>query len=500
MKNIYTIISFVLLLFITSCSEETLQTNTTGNITGKVVLFGSNVPIENVKIATNPPSSTVFTNASGDFLIQGVSVGSYSVEASKEGLLTSFEGVQVVDGASVNTIFEMQENTASNTPPTQPNLLSPLDESIDQNIVVNLEWEASDLENDNLTYQLELRDGETSQIQIFDNLTATNFEVSGLRYSNAYFWQVSVNDGINTSVLSEIHSFETRDAPNDLIIYVKNVAGNDVIFSGEQVVVSGNDEIFENQLTDESVNSWRPRKNPTNTSVAFLRNVGAETHIFLMEADGTNVSQVTNTIPVAGFNHSEIDFSWSANGNQLLYPSFDKLYRINKDGTGVTLIYQTPNGSFITECDWSNDGSKIALKTNNVNGYDIAIYTIDMAGNVLDTVLSGVMGAAGGIKLSVDGTKLLYCYDVSGFESADYRQLNTHSFVYNFVTSTSLDVSFDKPAGFLDADPRFSPNEAFLIVTYSANNINAIKQLLIIEINDTLEREVIIDEAKMADW
>jgi hypothetical protein len=44
------------------------------------------------------------------------------------------------------------------------------------------------------------------------------------------------------------------------------------------------------------------------------------------------------------------------------YPYFDKLYRINNDGSGLTKIYQTSNGKFISECDWSNDGAKIALK------------------------------------------------------------------------------------------------------------------------------------------
>ena len=492
------IISFVFLFVVIGCSEDALELVNTGNITGKVVEQGTNVPLENVKIRSTPATSTVFTNANGDFSLPNVNIGSYSVEASKDGFLTSFEGVQVTADTTVNAVFEMSDNTSTNTAPSQPILISPIDASANHNIVVNLEWEATDQEGDALTYQLEIRDGETSQIEIFDNLTPTNFEVTGLRYSSAYFWQVSVNDGINTSVLSEIHSFETRDAPDNLIMYVKNIAGNDVIYSAEDL--GAGNGFLENQLTDETLNSWRPRKNPINTSVAFMRNTGSETHIFLMEADGTNVTQVTNMIPVAGFNHSEVDFSWSANGNQIIYPSFDKLYRINKDGTGVVQIYQTPTGSFITECNWSNDGTKIALKTNNVNGYDISIYTINMAGVVQDTIVSGILGAAGGLKFSVDGTKLLYTHDISGFESADYRQLNTHVYIYNFANSTSFDVSFDKPAGFLDSDPRFSPNEAQVIVAYSSNAVNATKELLVIDITFTDNRATLITNAQMPDW
>jgi hypothetical protein len=40
-------------------------------------------------------------------------------------------------------------------------------------------------------------------------------------------------------------------------------------------------------------------------------------------------------------------YSWNTSGSQIIY--FDKLYRIN-DGSGLTKIYQTSNGKFISEC------------------------------------------------------------------------------------------------------------------------------------------------------
>jgi hypothetical protein len=49
---------------------------------------------------------------------------------------------------------------------------------------------------------------------------------------------------------------------------------------------------------------------------------------------------------------------------------FVKLYRINNDGSGLIKIYQTPNGKFISECDWRNDGVKIELKVNDPNRYN----------------------------------------------------------------------------------------------------------------------------------
>ena len=71
-----------------------------------------------------------------------------------------------------------------------------------------------------------------------------------------------------------------------------------------------------------------------------------------MNLDGTNQLQVTNSVPVNGFNLDDLDFEWKSNNTQLMYSSFDKLYQINIAGDGLTQLYQTTNSNFITEVDW----------------------------------------------------------------------------------------------------------------------------------------------------
>ena len=218
-----------------------------------------------------------------------------------------------------------------------------------------------------------------------------------------------------------------------------------------------------------------------------------------MNPDGTDVKQVTSAVPVAGFNQSEIDFAWNSTGDRLIYPNFNKLYQINKDGSGRQLIYQTTDGNLITECDWSNDGSFIALKTNNVSGYNVKIYTINMSGTFLRNILSGVQGAAGGLNISVDGKKLLYTRDVSGFQDDSYRRLDNHMFIYNFDTSQRTDVSDQKVDGTNDLDPRFSPNEASVIFVNTSNDgisqSNIVKQILA-----GASRTELFSNSTMPDW
>jgi Tol biopolymer transport system component len=164
------------------------------------------------------------------------------------------------------------------------------------------------------------------------------------------------------------------------------------------------------------------------------------------------------------------------------------------------LVYQTLDGSFISECDWAVDESIIALKVNNINGYGVSIYTINMSGVILNTVLTGVNGAAGGLNLSVDNTKLIYTHDISGYESADNRQLDTHIFMYDFGTSLVSDLSGSKPIGFLDLDPRFSPNEAEVIYTHTSNDGVSENKIQKVNVASATTRTDLFANSKMPDW
>lgn len=451
-----------ILLLIFSCTEDTIPYTGTGTITGRVVEAVNFEPLGNAKVALSPTNNTVFTDSLGYFIFPEVAEGDYSVSATKEGYLTSFKPATVTVNLEVNTVFEMEIETSGNRPPSAPTLLSPDDNASEIDLAVELIWSSKDPENDTIRYDVRIRNDRNDEVKMVENLLDSTYVLSDLTNGTKYFWEVSASDEINEPVWSSSRSFKTKEASENRFLYVKNENGNNVIYSSDE---DGN----ELGLTSSSLNSWRPRKNLATNLVAFLRTVNFETQLYTMRPDGSDVFKVT-TISVDGFRQSELDFSWSANGSKLIYPHFDKLYVINKDGSGLRLVYQTPDGSFISECDWSNDGNLIALKTNNSNGYNIRIYTIDMNGNVVDDVLSGVNGAAGGLNLSIDNKLLLYTYDISEFESASYRQLDTRMFVYSFETGQSTDISSDKESGTIDLDPRFSPDEAKVIFVNTSND------------------------------
>ncbi|WP_367274572.1 carboxypeptidase regulatory-like domain-containing protein, partial [uncultured Lutibacter sp.] len=493
------ILIFLLALFV-NCSEETTSLVGTGNITGRVVEALSFNPIENAKVTLSPTNNTVFTDVDGYFVMNEIEEGDYSVSVAKEDYLTSYKPATVTADLEVNVIFEMEDNNALNKPPSTPVLITPEDGSENLELSVELIWRSLDPDEDVLNYRLEIKNDINNDIISIESIIDTTYVISDLKYGTKYFWQIAASDDINEEILSPVNTFKTKYDPDNRYLYVKKgVNNNNIIYSANFNETEGELE-NEVKLTTEDQNSWRPRKNQAANLIAFLRTTNNETHLFTMNQDGSNVSQVTSAIAVSGFNLNEVDFSWSSNGDRLIYPHYNKLYVINKDGSGLQQIYQTTDGSFITECDWSNDESMVAIKINDIAGYNASILTIDLDGNVLRTIVSDVLGAVGGLNISVDNKLLLYTLDVSEYQNADNRQLDTHIFIYNFNTTISTDISSGKVAGTIDIDPRFSPNEAEVIFVNTSNDGVSTKSIYKMNAIDDTDRTQLFMNATMPDW
>ena len=483
----------------TSCSEELVDQAQTGILRGKVVKKGTNQPIVNAKVFTTPSTQTTFSDKDGMFEIKDIPAGNYSVKAELSGYVSNFQAVNIQNENQVVTIvFEMDDDESLNSPPSTPTLLSPIDNAVNQPLSVQLSWNATDPDKtDSLTYKLTVKNNINTDVIQVNDLKVKTYTLSNLMFGVSYFWQISVSDGIHPDVLSPVFKFTTSATPANRYHYVRKLNGNFVIISSD---VQGNSF----QLTNASNSSWRPRKNNNSGLIAFLRNDAGGSHIFTSNPDGSNVFKVTQ-VPVAGFNQNELDFSWNTTGSAFLYSNFDKLYKINKDGTGQQLVYTTPDGSLISEVDWSYDNTKVAIKTNNFSGYNTKILIIDMLGNVLQNVFSATTGATGGLNFSIDGQKLLYTHDVSGYQDSNYRQLDSHIFIYNLINNTIIDASAesDKPIGTNDLDPRFSPNNSQIIMMNTSNDNISQKNILTIDLNNTgvdFIRAVLFSNGEMPDY
>ena len=497
MRGSLTYLKFIglLLILLVSCNEDRISENNFGTIKGKVVAEGTNEPLKNVRISTSPVTSTVFSDADGRFEIENVPIGDYSVSARLDGYLATFEPATVVTNASVNVIFEMQVSTAHNRPHSALELIKPAENEVLESTEVTFEWTSTDPENDPIIFSLELRNDQNEDVLLFEDITDSTYVYSDLMLGAQYFWQVTATDDINPPVLSPVGTFKVVNAPVDnRFLFVRNIDGNNVIFSADE---EGN----EFQLTSENTNSYRPRRNVSANRIAYLQTTGAQPDIYTMKRDGTDKVKVTSNVRPNGFDLNEINIDWPENSDRIYFPNMDKLYQIRSNGQNLYLLYQTPDGSLISEMAVSENANLIVLKTNDLNGYNVSYITISKNGNLIDTLMSGLPGSASGLDLSVDNNTSVYSYDVSEFQSNDYRRLDARMFTFDISTmGPPVDISNEKPNGTNDLDPIFAPNEAFVIFTNTSNDGISQKDVYNLEIGEDETRTLLYSDAFMPDW
>lgn len=487
------LVVFTVTLFLSACSKEALDEGGYGTVRGRVVKAVTFEPLSNVKVSSNPNSSIVFTDDAGNFVIENVPAGTYAFQAQKDDYIARFESGTVLADSEIEIVFELEPEEEINESPTAPVLETPADNSVDLPLNVTLSWSSTDPEDDELTYSVTLlNDTDNSTVTIPD-LTADSYELTNLKYATKYHWQVAVSDGVNPEVLSVVGSFKTLEFPNARLLFTRKINGNNVVFTANEA----GDEL---QITPNSSNCYRPKRNLQINRIAFIKSDGAQEHIYTMKPDGSDVLKITNSVPITGFNMDFVTYSWGGNGSQIIYPYFDKLYRINADGSGLVQLHQVGAGRFISECDWSNDGTLIALKTNDINGYNAEIIILDASGNFISTIVSGVVGAVGGLHFSVNNQRLVYTRDLSGYQSPDYRQLDNTILIYSFITATSIQPNVYKPAGSNDYDVRFSPNEAELIFMNTSNDGISTRYIQKVNLSTSNSRATLYTNGSMPDW
>jgi len=488
-----------------SCSENPISQNGFGDITGTVVLSGDNTPLANVKITTSPVSNTVFTSEGGLFLLSDIPAGEYAIQADLDGYITAFEAANVIDGREINVVFELVESSANNRAPEEPVLDTPEDGATDLGASVDFVWSSTDPDDDAIFYTLQVRNTVTDEMLLIETEQDTMVTVENLRIGTSYVWQVEATDNINEPVKSGLRTFSTTGEGTNRFFYVRKIGGNNVIFSGTDTDEGAGSELLFNenefQITSENSNSFRPRQNSLSGKVAFLRDVGADTHLFVMDPDGTNVQQLTTDIPVAGFRQSEIDFTWSRTGQRIIYPYFNKLFSINASGTGNDVVYEAAPGTFITEVDVNEVNNELAIKTNDAAGYDCRIVVVNPnTGQEIHVVFEEKPGAVGGIDFSIDGTKVLYVHDVSGHEVPNYRRLDSRVIEYDITMNQPMQLETGKPAGYNDLDAKYTPDEGGIIFTSGSNDLISELDIYIFRFDNTNEREKVFTNATMPDW
>lgn len=479
-----------------ACTEDTIQPDVFGTLTGQVLIEGTSTPVADAIVSTNPPTSQVITDAQGRFTFDEIEAGTYTIRAEKTGLTATSETVSILENRESAVIVTMSEKVVNNTPPTAPEVISPANGSSDLGISFQLKWSTSDVDDDPLTFDVyTFHSMQGPGTLVAEGISDTSFLLTNLKYGTTCFWQVVAHDEEAEPVYSEVWSFTTMDFPAHPFVFAKLSNGKFDVFAAQ----NANLTVPQYQLTDLPGSNFRPRISLLGDKVAFLNNNFINTQIYVMKRDGTEPTLVPAPVPIDGNDMFQLDYCWSPDGTKLLYMNENRLFKINLDGSGFELFAELPVGEEFVEVDWAPVTNKVAARTVGNQPYIGRILLYNSSGSLEQVIVPDLPGNIGGPAFSVDGSSILYTHDVDGLETSDGRQLNAHVFLKNIAAGTTTDLSVDKPAGYNDLDPKFSPNGAQVIFVEASNAPNSPKNITLMNLQGQ-GRLTMFQNAEMPDW
>ncbi|MEQ8323336.1 MAG: carboxypeptidase regulatory-like domain-containing protein [Vicingaceae bacterium] len=486
-----TLLSIVLL----TCREDKIDPTYFSSLVGLVGDADSVNVLANVSITTVPPTEAILTSENGQFLISNIPTGAYAVKAEKEGYSTETVNVTIGKDRTTTITILLKKDDDGGINFEIPFNPSPIDQATGQGRLLTLGWSAPEILNEtDLTFDVLLfKSGELNGELVAEGISDTIVVVSDLEFATTYYWQVNTVLSNDVKVPGDLWSFQTIDQPDNRFLFASERSGSYQIYSSDS---TGIDEIL---LTNTSSRDWYPQWSPNRDLIAFTSDRTSESQIYLMQPNGQNLRRLS-TLAVDGYHNQGVGFAWSPTGGYVIYSHYEKLFRLDKEGINLTQLSVAPNGRHYRQCDWTGQGNKIVVETVGSVVYDNEIYIMEANGANRQLLVENRKGIVSSPSFTVDGSKILFTYDVSEFESTDGRQLNAHIFLMSVSdTSDVVDLSVNKAPGTNDLQPRISPDGSQVIFVNANNDGSGKKETWIMDIDGDNRHQLFID-AEMPDW
>jgi Tol biopolymer transport system component len=87
-------------------------------------------------------------------------------------------------------------------------------------------------------------------------------------------------------------------------------------------------------------------------------------------------------------------------------------------------------------------------------------------------------------------------------ENASYRRLDNRIFEYDLNSGETVEISTEKPVGQNDLDPKYSPDDGFVIYTRTSNDgiSERVIQRTQVTLNNAVVNELLFTDAFMPFW
>ena len=177
-----------------------------------------------------------------------------------------------------------------------------------------------------------------------------------------------------------------------------------------------------------------------NSKIAFESDRNGNAEIYVMNADGTGVTRLTNNVA------TDFDPAFSPDGLKIAFQSLrdagnSEIYIVNVDGTGVTNL--TNNAAFDSDPAFSPDGSRIAFSSFRDGSCEL--YAMNVDGTVVTRLTNNTVPDVQPA-FSPDGSKIAF---------ASFRAGNWDIYVMNANGTGETRLTNDAAT---NARPAFSPD------------------------------------------
>lgn len=447
---------------LSACQENLVEPAYYGTVTGTARDARTNLPLANASVTTNPATSSYLTDVQGKFRIESVPIGRLAVTVSKPDYQQVVANVMVSDQQTADVSIVLAKS--STVAPAAPNRPTPANQAIGQPTTVLLAWRpVGATASDSLRYDVALFESNNlNQRMLLTNSKDTVVTATSLRYNTTYYWQVTVRNTAGATSRGPVYSFQTAAFPSNRYLFARTVVGNTDIYSSDGTAAPV-------QLTFGSSVETAPQLSPIRDLIAYTSNATGLYQLYTMNRDGSNPRQIT-TLDVDGYNNRGLGYRWSPDGAYFIYAHNDKLYRINRDGTGRVELATAPAGRNFRECDWTaEDGGHLVVQTVGADIFESELYIYNVDGTNPRLLVSNLPGRLDSPSFSIDGFTVVYTRDVAGFNSTAGRQQDARIFSRRTDgTGTPVDVSagninIAKLLGTNDLNPRLTPDGFHLI-------------------------------------
>jgi len=200
---------------------------------------------------------------------------------------------------------------------------------------------------------------------------------------------------------------EREEDTQQMIVFDSNRDGN-----GEIYIMNANGDNQTN-LTNTSFDEWNPQFSPNGSQLVYNATINDNWDLYIMDVDGNNVKRLTTHIEDDYFGCFSPDGSmlyFTSDHNRLYLGNFN-LFSVDTDGENVTQITQYE--SWIQSPRISPDGSQIVFDYLGVN-YSSTIYSLDMTTNDTTNLTYDFIGQNYVCSFNKGGTYIYFVSNVNG--------------------------------------------------------------------------------------